>query len=181
MTAHTPLGQSTRDRPKWQRPDYPVPWGRRATEHIQILNDGLKSQQGRAFAHERATPDGRERPVVVILNDAAGLDMESYLMNKPPTTDQDYLTTWTDDPAEWKNASPINFINSGTPKIKMYTGKKTYKSIISSNNNFMEELQSYQPQASIQLLDKNHVPMVTQLFWPWNSRFDEMEKFVRQQ
>jgi hypothetical protein len=53
MTAHTRLGQSIRDRPKWQQPDYPVPWGRHATEHILILNDGLKSQQGRAFAHEQ--------------------------------------------------------------------------------------------------------------------------------
>lgn len=116
----------------------------------------------------------------IILNDAAGLDMETYLKNNPPTTSDDYLTTWTNNPAEWKNASPINFLNANTPKIKMYTGRKTYKSIISSNDRFLKELQKYQPEASIQWLDKRHIPMVAQLFWPWSDRFEEVATFIHQ-
>lgn len=114
----------------------------------------------------------------IILNDAAGLDMKTYLQNNPPTVDQNYITTWTQNSEEWEAASPIYFLNENTPKIKMYTGESTYKSIISSNKKFMERLQEFQPEASIQWLDKSHVSMVTQLFLPWNSRFDEIEAFM---
>ncbi len=114
----------------------------------------------------------------IILNDAAGLDMESYLKGNPPTEDQNYATTWTQDPEVWAAASPINFLNENTPEIKIYTGEKTYASITTSNKKFLEKLQQYQPQASIQWLDKGHVAMVSQLFWPWSDRFDEMQEFM---
>ncbi len=114
----------------------------------------------------------------IILNDAAGLDMETFLKNNPPTADQDYLATWTDNPKEWAEASPINFIDSATPTIKIYAGEKSYPSIINSNKRFVEKLQQVQANASIQWLDKKHVPMVTQLFWPWSKRFKEMEDIM---
>ena len=114
----------------------------------------------------------------IILNDAAGLDMETYLKNVPPTTDQNYLTTWTNDPAQWKNASPINFINQQTPDILIYNGSKSYESILSSNKRFLEELKKVQPDATITMLKKGHVAMVSQLFWPWNDRFEEIAAFM---
>jgi len=114
----------------------------------------------------------------IILNDAAGLDMETYLKNVPPTTDQNYLTTWTNDPAQWKNASPINFINQQTPDILIYNGSKSYESILSSNKRFLEELKKVQPDATITVLKKGHVAMVSQLFWPWNDRFEEIAAFM---
>jgi acetyl esterase/lipase len=114
----------------------------------------------------------------IILNDAAGLDMETFLKNNPPTSSDDYIATWTTDPEAWKEASPINFLTSQTPKIKIYTGEKTFESIIFSNKRFVKELQKFQPEASIQWLDKKHVPMVSQLFWPWSDRYDEMEAFM---
>lgn len=114
----------------------------------------------------------------IILNDAAGLDMETYLSKNPPTADQNYVTTWSNNPAEWKNASPINYIDKSTPKFKIYTGAKTYASITSSNNRFLKQLKTVQPDAYIQVLDKGHVPMVSQLFWPWNNRFEEIRSFM---
>jgi acetyl esterase/lipase len=114
----------------------------------------------------------------IILNDAAGLDMETFLKNNPPTSSDDYIATWTTNPTAWKEASPINFLTAQTPKIKMYTGEKSYKSITSSNKRFLKELQQYQPEVSIQWLDKKHVTMVTQLFWPWSDRYEEIEAFM---
>jgi hypothetical protein len=72
LTVKTRLGSQCQGRAKWHQPDYPVPWNKHATEHALILIDGLKMQRGRAFAHEQVAPTGVERPVVVILNDAAG-------------------------------------------------------------------------------------------------------------
>jgi acetyl esterase/lipase len=115
----------------------------------------------------------------IILIDAAGLDMETFLKNNPPTADQNYATTWTKNPEEWAAASPINFLDENTPKIKIYTGEKSYQSIISSNKRFVDRLKKFQPEVSIQWLDKSHVGMVSQLFWPWNDRFDEVREFMQ--
>jgi acetyl esterase/lipase len=114
----------------------------------------------------------------IVLNDAAGLDMETYLRNNPPSREENYLSTWTSNPDQWKNASPINFIDQETPPIKSYVGTKTYPSIKRSNDRFYSKLLEVQPQAQRDLLDKRHVPMVTHLFWPWSSRFEEIKKFM---
>lgn len=34
----------------------------------------------------------------IILNDAAGLDMKNYLESEPPTDQNDYLATWSENP-----------------------------------------------------------------------------------
>lgn len=114
----------------------------------------------------------------IILNDAAGLDMHDYLQEYPPTTDHDYLATWTDKPENWKDASPIYFIDKNTPPIMMYVGKKTYPSIIDSNASFLKVLHTVQPNVQPIFLNKKHVPMVTQYFQPWSDRIDEVSNFI---
>jgi len=117
----------------------------------------------------------------IILNDAAGLDMYSYLLENKPTQKNNYLSTWTLDPENWKAASPYYFMDKKTPEIKIYTGTKTYASIIAGNNKFVLELQKYQPDAHIEFLDKKHVSMVTQLFFPWNDLLEEMATFIKKE
>lgn len=116
----------------------------------------------------------------IILNDAAGLDMKSYLEEYPPTTKEDYLATWTDSPENWKEASPIYFIDKNTPPFLIYLGDKTYPSIIKGNNDFMEALKPFQSNVKMIHLNKKHVPMVTQYFWPCSNRFDEVIDFISQ-
>jgi acetyl esterase/lipase len=116
----------------------------------------------------------------VILNDAAALDMYSYLLENKPTPKNNYISTWTLDPENWKAASPYYFIDKETPKIKIYTGAKTYASIIAGNKKFVLELQKFQPEVHIEFLNKKHVSMVTQLFFPWNNTLDEMVSFMKQ-
>ncbi|MCW2120004.1 alpha/beta hydrolase [Flavobacterium sp. 7A] len=115
----------------------------------------------------------------LILNDAAGLDMNNYLKEYPPTTDHDYLATWTNNPENWKDASPIYFIDKNTPPILMYVGEKTYPSIKDSNSAFLKALHPFQPEVSPIFLNKKHVPMATQYFWPWSDRFDEVINFMK--
>ncbi|WP_339654560.1 alpha/beta hydrolase [Flavobacterium frigidarium] len=114
----------------------------------------------------------------IILNDAAGLDMKNYLEQYPPTTKDDYLATWTADPAKWRDASPIYFLNKNTPPFLIYVGDKTYPSITVANDRFLKALKPFQPSVELIHIDKKHVPMVTQYFWPYSDRFDETLDFI---
>jgi len=116
----------------------------------------------------------------VILNDAAGLDMHHYLKNNPPTTENNYLTTWTNDPEIWKAASPIHYLSENTPAFMVYYGSKSYASILEANQRFLDELQKYQPAVQPIILNKKHVPMVLQYFWPWNYRYQEIIDFIEE-
>lgn len=115
----------------------------------------------------------------IILNDSAGLDMYNYLKKDPPTTKNDYLATWTDNPDTWKAASPIYYIDKNTPPIMMYIGSKTYASIKEGSRRFLDALKPFQPEVEPIILPKKHVPMIVQYFWPWNKRFDEIIKFMK--
>lgn len=117
----------------------------------------------------------------IILNDAAGLDMYNYLNKEPPTTDNNYLTTWTNNPEIWKDASPLYFIDENTPPMMIYLGSKTYTSIKEGNRKFLEKLKIYQPEVEPIILPKKHIPMILQYFWPWSNRFDEISKFINRQ
>ena len=114
----------------------------------------------------------------IILNDAAGLDMKHYLEEFPPTVKDDYLTTWTNDPDQWRYASPIYFIDERTPPFKIYLGSKTYPSITTANERFLKELHNFQPKVEPIILNKKHVPMMTQYIFPWNKRYNEIIDFM---
>jgi len=116
----------------------------------------------------------------IILNDAAGLDMKNYLEDNPPTAENDYLATWTNNPKKWQDASPIYYLNDKTPPFLVYVGDKTYESIKVANQRFLKDLKKYQPKTDIIHVNKKHVPMIVQYFWPWSSRFKETINFMQQ-
>ena len=114
----------------------------------------------------------------IILNDAAGLDMYTYLNENPPTKNHNYDVTWTEDQNNWKDASPIYFLSDKAPPFLIYVGTKTYPSIISSNKDFVKKLSKYQPAAEINFLPKKHVPMMRQFLFPWNKHYKEIIEFM---
>ncbi|MGB3606176.1 MAG: alpha/beta hydrolase [Psychroserpens sp.] len=116
----------------------------------------------------------------VILNDAAGLDMYSYLKENPPTTQYNYKTTWTTNPEQWKNASPLYFVDENSPPFMMYVGEKTYPSIKKQNADFVDKLHQFQPNVKPIILNKKHVPMMSQYFFPWTNRYDEILEFIEE-
>lgn len=117
----------------------------------------------------------------IILNDAAGLDMHHYLQKNPPTENEHYLTTWTDDPEVWEEASPINYLDESSPPFMIYLGSKTYGSIKTANERFLKALHAYQQDVEPIIIEKKHIPMVTQYLWPWNNRYDEILEFIGSQ
>lgn len=117
----------------------------------------------------------------IILIDAAGLDMYNYLKEEHLPEGDTYLTTFSNDPALWKAASPIYFLHNGMPPMLIYQGGKTYPSISSSNEKFTDSLKKYDVKFSYHILPgKKHVPMITQFFNPWNKRYKEMVSFMNQ-
>lgn len=114
----------------------------------------------------------------IILNDAAGLDMSTYLKANPPTEKHNYDVTWTKEPKNWIDASPIYSLTAKAPPFLMYVGTKTYPSIISQNKDFVQKLNNFQPNVTINYLNKQHVPMMSQYFFPWNRHYKEILTFV---
>ena len=88
--------------------------------------------------------------------------------------------TLTSNPENWKEASPIYFLNKNTAPFMIYTGSKTYESIKVSNKRFLKELHKYQPNVTPIVLNKKHIPMVLQYIFPWNNRYDEIINFMNE-
>jgi acetyl esterase/lipase len=114
----------------------------------------------------------------LILNDAAALDMNSYLKQHPPTKKYNYNVTWTQDSTNWIDASPIYHLSKKTPPCLIYVGTKTYPSILTQNKDFLKELNKYQPAVDINYLTKKHVPMMSQYAYPWNKHYTEIMEFI---
>lgn len=114
----------------------------------------------------------------IILNDAAALDIYSYLKENPPTKDHSYNVTWTEDEENWKDASPIYFLSDSTPRFLIFVGTKTFPTLITQNIDFVEKLKQFQPKAEIIYDKKKHVAMMTQFIYPWNDHYAEIIEFM---
>ncbi|HEY0655500.1 MAG TPA: alpha/beta hydrolase, partial [Chryseosolibacter sp.] len=116
-----------------------------------------------------------------ILIDAAGLDMYGYLMEDKKPEGHSYLKTFTTNPAEWKKASPLYYLQENMPPFLIYKGEKTYSSIEKSHAKFIRALPDYSGKFTYhELKRKKHVPMITQFFWTWSHRYDEIVSFMRE-
>ena len=116
----------------------------------------------------------------IILNDGAGIDMKDYLEKYPPTSEDNYIATWSKNPDNWNQASPINFLDKNSPPFLIYVGSKTYPSITTANDHFIKKLHEFHPDVALTLLNKKHIPMILQYFWPWSDRFTETKNFMEQ-
>lgn len=115
----------------------------------------------------------------VVLIDAAGLDMYGYLSERAPE-ERKYLSTFTEDPATWKEASPLYHLHQGLPPFLIYRGGKTYPSIIKSNDKFAKALQPYGSSFNYRIQrGKKHIPMIVQFVFSWNPRYREIVRFVK--
>ena len=64
------------------------------------------------------------------------------------------------------------------PPFLIYVGTKTYPSIKEGNERFLKEVNKFQEDVRPVFLNKKHVPMILQYFWPWNDRIDETVEFM---
>ncbi|PBQ33063.1 esterase [Sphingobacteriaceae bacterium] len=116
----------------------------------------------------------------VVLIDAFGLDMYSYLKKSQNAEDSIYFPAFTKDPVNWKKGSPIYFVDKKSPLFLTYVGERTYPAIKKYSGTFLEALKPFQPQAQLLLIKgKKHVPMIAQFYNPSNRRYDEILEFMK--
>ena len=116
----------------------------------------------------------------VILIDAAGLDMYSYLKQESFDENDTYLKTFTSDPVIWKKASPVYYLKKQMPPFLVYQGGRTYPSVKQSNEIFMNKLLPLAPSTKYEIIKgRKHVAMITQFFKTWDPRYKEIIKFMK--
>ncbi|RYF58087.1 MAG: alpha/beta hydrolase, partial [Cytophagaceae bacterium] len=114
-----------------------------------------------------------------ILDDPAGINMYDYLRKMEFPSDKQYLTSFGTAPEGWRAMSPLFQVKAETPPMLLYTGEKTYPSIISGTKALHEKLQSLGVRSQYTIISgKEHVPMVKQLFWKRNIIYREALAFM---
>lgn len=115
----------------------------------------------------------------VVLIDAAGLDMYSYLTEKNYGPENTYMQTFSTDPSVWKKASPRYHLEGELPPMLIYRGSQTYPSIEKSTEAFMTDYRKEVPNAHYRVLKgKKHVGMITSFFLPWYSLYTPIVRFM---
>lgn len=114
-----------------------------------------------------------------ILDDAAGLDMFTYLTKMEYPNDEQYLVPFGKDRAVWRSVSPIYFLDKSSPPMLVYVGGKTYPGIANSSKRFNDKLQELGIRHEYRILDgKKHVAMAAQLFWKNNIIYRNLLELV---
>ena len=114
-----------------------------------------------------------------IMDDPAGLDMYNYLKELKYAGDAKYKVPFGNDPAVWKQVSPIYKIKPNLPPFIFYIGGETYPSISESSGRFRDQLKATgQAPAYTVIPGRHHIPMVLQLYWQHNVIYQSLLKLV---
>ena len=114
-----------------------------------------------------------------IMDDPAGLDMYSYLKELKYEGDAAYKVPFGNDPAVWKEMSPIYKIKPNLPPFIFYIGGETYPSISGSSGRFRDRLTATgQAPVYTVIPGRHHIPMVLQLYWQHNIIYQGLLKLV---
>lgn len=114
-----------------------------------------------------------------VLNDPAGLDMYDYLKKMQYPGDRQYLKSFGNNPAGWRQVSAMHHVTAASPPFLLFVGGHTYPSILHSSEAFRQRLQALGKEPSYTLQPgKNHIPMVLQLFWHNNIIYRQLRPFV---
>lgn len=116
----------------------------------------------------------------VILNDAFGLDMNEYL-SKAEKDDNyhNFLRTFSDDPAIWTKASPLNYVEKNENPHLIFYGEKTYPAIQIQSERIQKQLTAQQIPSSIYVIKgKKHVGMISQMVFGSNQLYQKILDFV---
>ena len=118
----------------------------------------------------------------VVLIDAAGLDMYTYLMEHEAIGKDTYMDAFTKNHAVWKAASPIYHLHKGMPPMLILRGGKTYPSIESSTEKFVMELPKYNATPRYKVVKgKHHIAMIFQFLNSRNPLYKDILNFMKEQ
>ncbi len=115
----------------------------------------------------------------IVLIDAFGLDMNSYLTRSVNLKDTLYYNIFTSKHENWKKGSPVTYLNKTSPPFLLFLGNKTYPAIKTGTSDFMELLQPYQPNAKLIVVKgRHHAGMIFQFLGPHNPAYKEIIDFM---
>lgn len=116
----------------------------------------------------------------VILIDAFGLDMNSYLKKQAGLfRDTIYYRAFTNDSLGWQDGSPAYHLREDMPRFLMLVSEKTYPFIMEDNLEFYYKLKEYQLNARLKLFkNRRHTRMITQFRNPHNKGYDLITEFL---
>jgi acetyl esterase/lipase len=115
-----------------------------------------------------------------ILIDPGGMDMYTYLSENEFPENHFYLQTFTNDPDNWKEASPKYHLHPKMPPLLIYVGGRTYPEIQRDTKEFLGELKKYVPNPLYKVQPKKrHIPMIAQFFITINPRYKEILRFMK--
>ncbi|MBC6111900.1 alpha/beta hydrolase [Pedobacter fastidiosus] len=116
----------------------------------------------------------------VILNDPFGLDMKEYLSTAEKDDFYfDFIRTFTDKPAVWKLASPLDYVNNIKNPHLLFYGSKTYGAIKLQTPRLYEKLKENNIPVEIkEIKGKSHVPMISQMIFGGNDLYKDIVEFI---
>lgn len=115
----------------------------------------------------------------VVLDDAAGLNMYSYLRALDYEGDEQYLIPFGHDPAVWRQVSAYYHLRPGQARFVIFLGGETYPSIKKVGHEFQRRLaQIGNPAELIVIPGRHHVPMVLQLYFGGNILYRKLRELV---
>lgn len=116
----------------------------------------------------------------LILIDAFGLDMYSYLKHSTNKRNKIYYPTFTNNPEVWKKASPAYYLTENFPPVLIFVGGKTYPVIKRDNERFLAELKKYRPEADLIIVNgKRHLGMIGRYHKPRSKGYREILDFLK--
>ena len=114
-----------------------------------------------------------------ILIDAFALDMHDYLEKRDYSPKNTFFTTFSQSEDVWKSRSPINHVSASTPPTLIYTGGKTYGSILKGGKAYHNKLLGHGVSSKYtEIPKKKHIPMMFQLYKRKNPLYDEFVQFM---
>ncbi|WP_025145315.1 alpha/beta hydrolase [Pedobacter jeongneungensis] len=116
----------------------------------------------------------------VILDDPFGLDMKEYLSTAEKDHFYfDFIRTFTDQPAVWKVASPLDYVNNIKNPHLLFYGSKTYGAIKLQTPRLYEKLKANNVPVEIkEIKGKSHVPMISQMIFGGNQLYKDIVGFI---
>ncbi len=167
-----------------------VKWVKENIENYQASGDKIFVMGHSAGAHlgELINADpkyfqqaGIKNPIKgMILNDPFGLDIFEYLTSaEKDNYYYDFLRTFTDQPAVWKRASPLDYVNNIKNPHLLFYGGKTYGAIKLQTPRLYEKLKANNIPVDIEeIKGKSHVPMISQMIFGSNGLYKAIVEFV---
>ncbi|QDW25669.1 alpha/beta hydrolase [Pedobacter sp. KBS0701] len=117
----------------------------------------------------------------IILDDPFGLDMKEYLTTAEKDHFYfDFIRTFTDQPAVWKVASPLDYVNNIKNPHLLFYGSKTYGAIKLQTPRLYEKLKANNVPVEIkEIKGKSHVPMISQMIFGGNQLYQDILDFIQ--